>query len=99
MNMPQCHCMEHPKSNLWLHYDQTHKWYEEWTVATHFLKASYGLGILDYLGWDKRSAVFYELHHTLSVGRYQDSPAADGAGGVFRQPAIDAVHMVLMRTG
>lgn len=37
------------------------------------------------------------LDHALPVPRGQDCPAADGAGGVLRQPAVDAVHVVLVR--
>lgn len=41
-------------------------------------------------------AVCHQLHHTFSIGRYQDSSATYGASGVFREPAINAVNMVLM---
>lgn len=55
--MPQCHCVEHPVSNLQLHYDQTHKWYEGNTFQQR--RHSHGLGILDYLVGDKRPHSLY----------------------------------------
>lgn len=47
----------------------------------------------------KRLEFVQELDDALSVGRYQDGPATDGAGGVLGQPAVYAVYVVLVGAG